>query len=70
MQLLLILIGVREALVSSNSNQSKDKLHWFDSPPEHPLFCRFLNGDALQTVLLVVLFVFLLRGGVYEATSE
>ena len=59
-QLLLVLIGVREPLVSSNSNQSKDKLHRFESPPEHLLFCRFLNGDALQTVL-VVLFVFLKR---------
>ena len=70
MQLLLVLIGVREALVSSNSNQSKVKLHRFESPPEHLLFCSFLNGNVLQTVLLVVLFVFLLRGGVYEATSE
>ena len=43
---------------------------WFESPPEPLLLCRFLNGDVLQTVLLVVLFVFLLRGGVYEATSE
>ena len=69
-QLLLILIGVQEALFSLNSNQSKDKLHRFESPPERLLFCRFLNGDALQTVSLVVLFVFLLRGGVYEATSK
>ena len=70
MQFLLILIGVREALVSSNSNQSKDKLHRFESLPEHRLFCGFLNGDALQTVLVVVLFVFFSRGGVYEVTSE
>ena len=69
-QLLLVLIGVREPLVSSNSNPSKDKLHRFESPPEHRLFCRFFNGDALHTVLVVVLFVFLLRGGVYGATSE
>ena len=69
-QLLLILIGVREALVSSNSNQSKDKLHRFEFPPEHLLFCRFLNGDALQTVTVVVLLVFLLRVGVYGATSD
>ena len=45
-------------MVSSNSNQSKDKLHRFESPPEHLLFCCFLNGDALQIVLVVVLFVF------------
>ena len=70
MKLLLILIGVREPLLSSNSNQRKDKLHRFESPPEHLLFFCFLNGDALQTVLLVVLFVFLLQGGVYEAMSE
>ena len=51
-QLLLILIGVREPLFSSNFNQSKDKLHLFESPPEHLLFCHFLNGDALRVVLL------------------
>ena len=53
-----------------NSKQHRDKLGRFESLPEHLLFCRFLNGDALQTVLWVVLLVFLLRGGVYEATSE
>ena len=53
-----------------NSNQHRDKLGRFESLPEHLLFCRFLNGDALQTVLVVVLFVFFSRGGVYGATSE
>ena len=43
---------------------------WFESPPEHLLFFRFLNGDVLQTVLLGLLFVFLLRGEVYKAMSE
>ena len=42
----------------------------FEFPPEHLLFCRFLNGDAIHTVLVVVLFVFFPRGGVYGATSE
>ena len=44
MQLLLFLFGVREALVLSNSNQYKDKLHRFESSPEHLLYCRFLTG--------------------------
>ena len=50
--------------------KSKVSGAWFESPPEHLLFRCFLNGDALQTVVVVVVFVFFSRSGVYGATSE
>ena len=52
------------------SNQHRDKLVRFESLPQRLLFCRFLNGAALQSVLVVGLFVFFFLGGVYGATNE